>query len=87
MVIEVFLVMELTALKLCFDETALVLMAPEDAWVRNQGHFCIFSSLVVVVVIGSAVIPTFVAQTWFLPKRVSPLRAEQREEVEAVVEE
>jgi hypothetical protein len=79
--------MELTALKFCFDETALLLMAPEDAWVRNQGRFCVFSSLLVIVVIGSAVIPTFVAQTWFLPKRVTPLTAEQREEVEAVVEE
>ncbi len=29
--------MELTLLKLDFDETALLLMAPDDAWARKSG--------------------------------------------------
>ncbi len=44
-------------------------------------------TVLVTVVIGSAVIPTFIAQTWFLPKRSSPITETQKEEVEAVAEE
>jgi len=35
----------------------------------NQSQY----TILVTVVIGSAVIPTFIAQTWFLPKRPLPL--------------
>src|SRR5579863_2089649 len=37
--------MESTLSKLLFDKTAVVLMAPDDAWARNQGCFFVFCSL------------------------------------------
>jgi Kef-type K+ transport system membrane component KefB len=49
----------------------------------NQAQY----TVLVTVVIGSAVIPTLIAQTWFLPKRTSPVSAQRREEVEAQAEE
>lgn len=36
--------MESTASELSFDETAQLLMAPDDAWERNQGLSCAFCS-------------------------------------------
>ncbi len=33
-------------------------------------------TILVTVVIGSAVVPTFIAQTWFLPKRATPIEVE-----------
>jgi Kef-type K+ transport system membrane component KefB len=44
-------------------------------------------TILITVVIGSAVIPTFIAQTWFLPKRTTPLVEVVREEVEGRAEE
>jgi Kef-type K+ transport system membrane component KefB len=48
----------------------------------NQFQYTVLVS----VVIGSAIVPTFIAQTWFLPKRVA-LSQEAIEEVQARAEE
>lgn len=44
-------------------------------------------TILVTVVIGSAIIPTFIAQTWFLPKRLSHVSAESTTEVNVRAEE
>jgi Kef-type K+ transport system membrane component KefB len=44
-------------------------------------------TILITVVIGSAVVPTVIAQTWFLPKHHLPLTAQQREEIETAAEE
>jgi hypothetical protein len=44
-------------------------------------------TMLVTVVIGSALLPTFIAQTWFLPKRNTSLSSEARGEVETLLEE
>ncbi len=49
----------------------------------NQAQY----TILVTVVIGSALLPTFIAQTWFLPKRNTSLSSEAREEVETLMEE
>lgn len=49
----------------------------------NQAQYTILVS----VVIGSAIIPTFIAQTWFLPKRTVPVSSEVATEVEQLPEE
>ncbi len=49
----------------------------------NQAQY----TILVTVVIGSAVVPTFIAQTWFLPKRKTALSSEERGEVETLMEE
>lgn len=54
----------------------------------NQAQY----TILVTVVIGSAIVPTFIAQTWFLPKRITPIVAEEasktatRSEEDAVLE-
>ena len=49
----------------------------------NQGQY----TVLVTVVIGSAVVPTFIAQTWFLPKRTSHISAEDVAEANVQAEE
>jgi Kef-type K+ transport system membrane component KefB len=49
----------------------------------NQAQY----TVLVTIVIGSAVIPTLIAQTWFLPQRTSPISPEQMEEVDVQAEE
>ncbi|MDQ2905485.1 MAG: cation:proton antiporter [Chloroflexota bacterium] len=49
----------------------------------NQAQYTILVS----VVIGSAVIPTFIAQTWFLPKHTRAISDEASSEREAMAEE
>jgi Kef-type K+ transport system membrane component KefB len=49
----------------------------------NQAQYTILVS----VVIGSALVPTFIAQKWFLPHRAAPLSTEATEEVEELSEE
>ena len=49
----------------------------------NQSQY----TILVTVVIGSAVIPTFIAQTWFLPKKTLPLVSPDTSDVEAYSEE
>ncbi len=49
----------------------------------NQAQY----TILVTVVIGSALLPTFIAQTWFLPRRSTPLSSEARGEVETLMEE
>jgi Kef-type K+ transport system membrane component KefB len=50
----------------------------------NQAQY----SILVTVVIGSAVVPTFIAQTWFLPRQaVAPAVPTDEEEQEALLEE
>lgn len=49
----------------------------------NQGQY----TILVTVVIGSAVVPTFIAQTWFLPRQTSIVSPELAAEVKAGVEE
>jgi Kef-type K+ transport system membrane component KefB len=49
----------------------------------NQAQY----TILVTVVIGSALLPTFIAQTWFLPKRSTSLSSEARGEVETLMEE
>jgi len=44
-------------------------------------------TVLITVVIGSAVVPTFIAQTWFLPRRSAALSAETKSELEARAEE
>ncbi|HZU03564.1 MAG TPA: cation:proton antiporter [Ktedonobacteraceae bacterium] len=44
-------------------------------------------TVLVTVVIGSAVVPTFIAQTWFLPKRTTPIPADVAEQLEVLAEE
>ena len=44
-------------------------------------------TVLITVVIGSAVVPTFIAQTWFLPSRSAALSAETKSELEARAEE
>lgn len=51
--------------------------------VINQFQYTVLVS----VVIGSAIVPTFIAQTWFLPKRTKALSQEAIEEVQALAEE
>jgi Kef-type K+ transport system membrane component KefB len=48
----------------------------------NQFQYTVLVS----VVIGSAIVPTFIAQTWFLPKRTT-LSQQAIEEVQALTEE
>src|SRR5579883_1179341 len=49
----------------------------------NQAQYTILVS----VVIGSALVPTFIAQKWFLPHRAAPLSTEATAEVEELSEE
>jgi Kef-type K+ transport system membrane component KefB len=49
----------------------------------NQAQY----SILVCVVIGSAVVPTLIAQTWFLPKQTRVMSKEASEEVQALAEE
>jgi Kef-type K+ transport system membrane component KefB len=50
----------------------------------NQAQY----SILVTVVIGSAVVPTFIAQTWFLPRRAAaPAVPSDEEKQEALLEE
>jgi Kef-type K+ transport system membrane component KefB len=49
----------------------------------NQAQYTILVS----VVIGSALVPTFIAQTWFLPRRTAQPSAEVTAEVEGLAEE
>lgn len=49
----------------------------------NQAQY----TILVTVVIGSALLPTFIAQTWFLPKRSTSLSPEAQGEVETLMEE
>lgn len=49
----------------------------------NQAQY----TILVTVVIGSAVIPTFIAQTWFLPERSTSLSKENAAEVSTRAEE
>jgi Kef-type K+ transport system membrane component KefB len=49
----------------------------------NQAQY----SILVSVVIGSAVVPTLIAQTWFLPKQTRVMSKEASEEVQALAEE
>src|SRR5579859_6757095 len=49
----------------------------------NQAQY----TILVTVVIGSAVIPTFIAQTWFLPERSTSLTGESAAEISTRAEE
>lgn len=49
----------------------------------NQAQY----TILVTVVIGSAVVPTFIAQRWFLPKHIPAVSAEAATEIEARAEE
>ena len=49
----------------------------------NQAQY----TILVTVVIGSAIIPTFIAQTWFLPKHSTSLSEESATEISARAEE